>query len=179
MVICVCALVRQSVSLCVSFWSRCICVALPGFEFGNTRTSIPIPNPTINQSINQMPPPSLSLFTAGQQQTVCVQTVHVYYSRGNHTHPVSHSPSFGEAFPTPISPQTPCPQPAPCPPTMFPPGSSPRPVVVLVLPFPLLPAPCTSWCWCWCWCCYYYCSCAVISCMSDCTRDKCQMSCPD
>lgn len=46
----------QFLCVCVSFWSRCICVALPGFEFGNTRTSIPPTPRSISQSIKCLLP---------------------------------------------------------------------------------------------------------------------------
>lgn len=160
--------------LCVCFVlvALHLCVALPGLEFRNTHAR-PFPSPrSVSQSINH------SLSTAGQRQPVCVLRTKppMFIPAGT----VSHSPSFGEAFPTAISPpKTPCPQPAPCPPTMSLPGSSPRPVVVLVLPFSLLPAPCKSPAWCW-RCYYYYYYCAVISCMSDWYQGQVpQTSCPD
>lgn len=163
----------QSLCVCVSFWSRCICVALPGFRVSQ-HTHVHSPSPrSISQSIKCLLP--VSMFTAGQQQTVCILTVRVY-SRGNHTQP-SHSPSFGEAFPTAISPRRPAlsllralQQ---CVPPRLQPTSRCGPGPAIFLAFPPLASPA------WRWCCYYYCYCAVISCMSDCTRDKCQMSCPD
>lgn len=105
--LCLCTGAAVSLFVCVFRFGRAASVWLCRVLSLATHTHVhPSPTPRSNQSINQMPP-SLSLSTAGQQQTVCVLTVHVYYSRGNHTHPVSHSPSFGEAFPTAISPKRP------------------------------------------------------------------------
>lgn len=129
-----------SLCVCVSFWSRCICVALPGFRVSQ-HTHVHSPSPrSISQSIKCLL--SVSLFTARQQQTVCILTVRVY-SRGNHTQP-SHSPSFGEAFPTAISPRRPalsllralqqCPSPA----------LAHVPLWSWSCHFPCFPAPCTS-----------------------------------
>lgn len=142
-------------------------MALPGFRVSQ-HTHVHSPSPrSISQSIKCLLP--VSLFTAGQQQTVCILTVRVY-SRGNHTQP-SHSPSFGEAFPTAISPRRPAlsllralQQ---CVPPRLQPTSRCGPGPAIFLAFPPLARPA------WCWCCCYYCYCAVISCMSDCTRDKC------
>lgn len=173
-VICVCALVRQSLFVCVSFWSRCICVALPGLEFRSTHAR-PLPSPrSISQSIKCL---SVSLCSLPGNNRLCVYKLSMSIIRGETTlTPVSHSPSFGEAFPTAISPRRPalsllralqqCPSPA----------LAHVPLWSWSCHFPCFPPLASS---AWCCCCCYYCYCAVISCMSDCTRDKCQMSCPD
>lgn len=158
--------------MCVFRFGRAASVWLcPGLEFRSTRTSIPHPH---DQSVNQSNASSQSLCSLPGNNRLCILTVRVY-SRGNHSQP-SHSPSFGEAFPTAISPRRPAlsllralQQ---CVPPRLQPTSRCGPGPAIFLAFPPLASPA------WCWCCCYYCYCAVISCMSDCTRDKCQMSCP-
>lgn len=136
----VCAVVAGSlcVCVCISFWVAPHACGSAGFEFRDTRP----------QPHDQTPPPLIAdcRATAAVDQTVCT-VLSVVYSRGKiRVFPPSHSPSFGEAFPTALS----CSRPAL---SLLRAHtklsrSSPRPVVVLVLPFSLLAALASYYCYC-------------------------------